>query len=71
MADAEFITVPRPAPDEAVIAVCDENGARCYITGKKTTFADGSFLPQILPFLAEGQQNLYEKRAAASHVMDA
>lgn len=61
-ADFDTITVPRPKPGEVVIAVCDADGASCWTTASKATFADEGFATQILPFLEEGQQRVHEQR---------
>ena len=58
----ETITVPRPEPDEAVIAVCDVNGAKAYVTVGKTTLQDGGFMAQVIPILGEAQHLLHEER---------
>jgi hypothetical protein len=49
------ITVSRPEPGEAVIAVCGEDGARAWTVARKETLADEGVLSQILAGLAEVQ----------------
>ncbi len=68
MTDFDKITVPRPKPHEAVIAVTDAEGASAWVTIQKTMFADFSddFLAQLLPILADGQRLVHEQRESAS-----
>jgi hypothetical protein len=62
----ETITVPRPKPDEVVLAATDADGAICWITVPKKDLAqDGDLLAQLVPFLAEGQRVLHEQRESA------
>lgn len=57
----ETMTVPRPAPDEVIIAVCGEDGARAWVMGKQGTLGDAEFLAQVEPLLAGAQQRLREQ----------
>jgi len=61
---ADTIMVPRPAPDEMVIAICGEDDARAWIKCSKTLFADTDFTIQLPELLAEAQQQLREKLVA-------
>jgi len=65
MADTETITVPRPPPDGVVFAAVDAGGAICWILVPKDLAQDGDLLAQMVPLLAEGQRNLYERRKSA------
>lgn len=51
------ITTARPMPDQVVIATCDANGARCWITMSKTLFSEE--MPGMLAALEDGTADLY------------
>lgn len=57
---AEMITIPRPAPDEIVLAAVDEAGAVAWTKVPKALAADGATLTQLVPFLHEAQDILHE-----------
>jgi hypothetical protein len=60
MAD-EMISVPRPNPDQFVIAICGEDGARAWVTAKTATLLEADWT-QLLPgLLAEAQQRLRDE----------
>ena len=51
---ADEITVPRPDPDEYVIAVCTEDGAVAWVKGSKGSIP--GLLAQLLPVMEENEQ---------------
>ena len=55
------ITVPRPKPDEAVIAITDADGASAWIKVRKTDLQDGSFIASVAPILEDGQRLVHEQ----------
>jgi hypothetical protein len=65
MADPETITVPRPKPDEVVLAVIDAEGAIGWTAVPLDMARDGDTLAQMLPILAESQRILHEQRESA------
>jgi hypothetical protein len=58
----ETITVPRPRPDQVVLAAADEDGATCWVTMDKTLAAEDWTGAVIIPLLAEGQKKLHDAR---------
>lgn len=62
-AHSETITVPRPKPNELVLAACDEHGAMVHVIVKKDTLQEGDVLPSLLPFFTEGQHIVHAQRA--------
>jgi hypothetical protein len=53
------ITVPRPKPDEVLLAITDADGASCWTSCKKAHLGDIG--PSLLPFLEEGQRMVHEQ----------
>ena len=57
---AGMIAVPRPKPDEVVTAVCDADGAVCWMVSPKRYFADDDgFAGRLLPHLADGLERAH------------
>lgn len=54
------ITVPRPRPDQVVIAITDADGASCWTCCKKADL--GEIGSQLLPMLEDGQRLVHEQR---------
>jgi hypothetical protein len=63
MAQHETMTVPKPRPDQVIIAACAEDGAKAWVVGTKGTLCDPEFLAQLEPLLAEAQDKLRERKA--------
>ncbi len=62
--DAATITLPRPGPDELVLAACDENGATVWVTAHKDTLT--GVAPELLAgLLADARAELYHRREKA------
>jgi hypothetical protein len=61
-ATAEKITVPRPKPDEVVIAATDADGASAWVTVRKELFGADEVMSQMLPIFGDAQQILHEQR---------
>lgn len=61
----ETITVPRPAPDEVLLAAVDEAGAICWVKVPKAVATDRELLGMMVPLLEEGQQTLHEQARPA------
>ena len=55
---ADKITVPRPAPDECVIAVCTEDGAVAWVKGSKASIP--VLLAQLIPVIEENEQRVHD-----------
>ena len=62
----ETITIPRPKPDEVVIAITDADGASAWVFCPKGHLADGALLEQFALCLEDGQRLLHEQREAAA-----
>jgi len=61
------ISIPRPRPDQYVIAITDADGATAWTAGSKAHLAEWADLwPQMLAILEEGQQRVHEQRAQAT-----
>ncbi len=68
MTNPDMITIPRPKPDQAVIAVTDADGASAWVTVEKTDLQDGGLLRQMVPILEDGQRLLHEQRGQTDPV---
>jgi hypothetical protein len=67
---SKTIAIPRPAPGEFVIAICDEDDDLAWITGSKATMGgDSDLFRQLVPFLEESQQVIRDQREAATASM--
>jgi hypothetical protein len=63
-ADFDRISVPRPRPDQVLLAVTDAAGAWCWTFCPKADL--GELGPGLLAYLEEGQQRVHEQRQATA-----
>jgi len=61
VAEAEKITVPRPKPDEVVLAAVDADGAQCWVTFRKDLIPDSDVMRQFAEIMEDGQRLVHER----------
>lgn len=65
MAEAQKITVPRPKPDELVLAAVDADGAQCWVTFRKDLIPDSDMIRQFAEIMEDGQRLVHERGGEA------
>jgi len=58
---ADRISIPCPKPDQAVIVICDEDGAFAWIKGSRSALCDAVLLAEAEPLLMDAQRRLREQ----------
>jgi hypothetical protein len=59
MTGADMITVPRPGPDEYVVAVCTEDGAIAWLKGSKVNLPN--LHAQLMSLTAENETRVHDR----------
>jgi hypothetical protein len=61
VADAERMLVPKPGPDQVVLAICGDDGAICWTIGDKATMGEPGIMGALIGCLEDGQRILRER----------
>ena len=61
-ADAERMSVPKPGPDQILLAICGADDAICWTIGDKATMGEPGVMGAMVTCLEDGQRVLREDR---------